>query len=180
MNLHDLILLYKTWGEHQYDESITQMSHGLQSAHHAQASSASPALTIAALLHDIGHLMELDRKSGDVNVELNDKHDETGAEVLSHIFGPEVAEPVRLHVQAKRYLCATDDNYYALLSPASMRSLEFQGGLMTQNEVEHFETLPYFSDAVALRRWDEAAKESDVSTPNFESYIPTMNAILRR
>ncbi|MDA2952982.1 MAG: hypothetical protein O2940_08365, partial [Actinomycetota bacterium] len=83
-------------------------------------------------------------------------------------------------VQAKRYLCTTDDNYYALLSPASIRSLEFQGGLMTQNEVEHFETLPYFADAVALRKWDEAAKESDVSTPNFESYIPTMNAILRR
>ena len=180
MNLHDLISLYTAWGEHQYDENITQMSHGLQSAHHAQANSASPALTIAALLHDIGHLMELDRKSGDVNVELNDKHDETGAEVLSHIFGPEVAEPVRLHVQAKRYLCATDDNYYSLLSPASMRSLEFQGGLMTQNEVQHFGTLPYFSDAVALRRWDEAAKESDVLTPNFESYIPTMNAILRR
>lgn len=180
MNLHDLISLYTTWGEHQYDESITQMSHGLQSAHHAQANSASPALTIAALLHDIGHLMELDRKSGDVNVELNDKHDETGAEILTEIFGPEVAEPVRLHVQAKRYLCATDDNYYLLLSPASMRSLEFQGGLMTQNEVEHFETLPYFSDAVALRRWDEAAKELDASIPDFDSYIPTMNAIQRR
>jgi phosphonate degradation associated HDIG domain protein len=177
MNLQDLILLYKTWGEHRYDESITQISHGLQSAHHAHINSASPALTIAALLHDIGHLMELDRKSGDVNVELNDKHDETGAEILSQIFGPEVAEPVRLHVQAKRYLCTADDTYYALLSPASMRSLEFQGGLMTKDEVTHFETLPYFSDAVALRTWDDAAKESDVSYPDFDSYIPIIRSV---
>jgi gamma-butyrobetaine dioxygenase len=80
-------------------------------------------------------------------------------------------------VQAKRYLCTADDTYYALLSPASMRSLEFQGGLMTKDEVTHFETLPYFSDAVALRKWDDAAKESDVSYPDFDSYIPIIRSV---
>ncbi len=170
MTLHTVLQLFNTWGGESYDEEISQLSHGLQCASRARACGADDSLVAAALLHDIGHLLELQRKAGNVDIQLNDKHDVTGYEFLLPIFGPSVADPIRWHVEAKRYLCATDPNYFALLSAASRRSLQFQGGAMSPTEVATFERLSTFADAVSLRRWDEQAKMSDAAVPSLTSY----------
>ncbi|MHB8470746.1 MAG: metal-dependent phosphohydrolase, partial [Gaiellaceae bacterium] len=88
--------------------------------------------------------------------------------------------PIRLHVAAKRYLCATEPSYLAELSPASVLSLELQGGPYSAAEVAEFETSPYADDAVRLRRWDDAGKVAGLETPELEHYRPVLEAALRR
>jgi gamma-butyrobetaine dioxygenase len=90
-----------------------------------------------------------------------------------------VTEPVRLHVAAKRYLCATKGGYFERLSPGSVRSLELQGGPMREAECEAFRAGPYYRDAVRLRAWDEAAKVPGVLTPGLAHYRPRLAALLR-
>ena len=151
-------------------EPVTIGTHMLQAGALAEAAGAGDALVAAALLHDIGHLL------GEAE---EDRHGETGARWLSQWFGPEVTEPVRLHVPAKRYLCGADAGYFGLLSAESVRTLALQGGAMTAAEVTAFEALPFSRDAVAVRRWDDEAKDPAVTAPSFAHFAPLLAALAR-
>ncbi|MDA3637692.1 HD domain-containing protein [Rhodococcus sp. C-2] len=152
-------------GQSRYDESVTQLEHGLQCAHLAEQAGFDSAAQIAALLHDIGHLI-LDEHAGHNDFLEDDLgHEVVGARLLTRWFGAEIGQPVALHVPAKRYLVATDSGYVDGLSEASVRSLEVQGGPMTPDEVDRFICRPYHRLAVDLRRWDDQGKIPDAPTP---------------
>jgi gamma-butyrobetaine dioxygenase len=150
-------------------EPVPIGEHMLQAGALAEAAGAESPLVAAALLHDIGHLLGEDE----------DRHGEAGADWLSQWFGDAVTEPVRLHVAAKRYLCAVDAGYFALLSAESVRTLSLQGGPMTAAEVAAFEALPFSRDAAAVRRWDDQAKDPAVTAPRFAHFAPLLEAVVR-
>ena len=176
--INDIISIYAKWGTHTYDEQLSQMDHAIQCAELARQSGASDDLIIASLLHDIGHLLELESKSGNVNIDINDRHEATGTRYLARSFGSGVTAPIALHVDAKRYLCAVEPTYFDTLSEGSVRSLELQGGPMTDEEARRFEGLPGFEDAVSLRRWDEQGKILDLEVAPFSAYVPMMQSLL--
>jgi phosphonate degradation associated HDIG domain protein len=152
-----------------FGERVSMNEHALQTAHFAQTQGAPPALIVAALLHDIGHLVE--EVPADIADWTTDAcHELVGGRWLARRFAPEVFEPVRLHVPAKRYLCATDSRYFARLSEASVATLKLQGGPMSAAETARFEDEPFHREAVRLRRWDDQGKVAGLSTPQFEHY----------
>jgi len=160
-----------------FGEAVTETEHALQSAHLAEASGAGNELIAAALLHDIGHLLHgLTEDIAERGID--GRHEEGGAAWLARHFGPPVADPVRLHVAAKRYLCAVDPGYRDGLSPASQRSLELQGGPFSPDEVGRFEEQPFWREAVVLRRWDDAAKVPGLVVPGLEHYRPCLEVAL--
>jgi len=159
-----------------FGEAVTQVEHGLQAAYFAAASGASEALVLAALLHDIGHLIE--PAPADIAEWRHDAcHERSGSRWLAAHFGPVVHEPVRLHVAAKRYLCATDRAYVRRLSSASIHTLGLQGGPMTALEVAAFEAEAFGRDAVLLRQWDDQGKVRGLRTPDFTEYLPLMERL---
>jgi [1-hydroxy-2-(trimethylamino)ethyl]phosphonate dioxygenase len=171
MSITDEILaIFERRGAGAYfGESVSMTEHALQAAHFARGAAASSALIVAALLHDIGHLVE------EVPDDLADwtadaHHEETGGHWLAKRFCPEVAEPVRLHVPAKRYLLATDAGYFAKLSPASVITLKLQGGPMRAHEVAKFETERFYREAVRVRQWDDQGKVAGLKTPGLRDY----------
>jgi predicted HD phosphohydrolase len=129
----------------------------------------------ASLLHDIGHLLYNEEMA---HTGLNDRHESLGAKLLYNLFGSEVSEPVKLHVQAKRYLCTIDSHYYASLSDASRESLEWQGGLLSASALRAFEDNPCFNDAVNLRQWDDLGKDPQDLNTDLSHYIPLLQNIL--
>jgi [1-hydroxy-2-(trimethylamino)ethyl]phosphonate dioxygenase len=178
MNITDQIFsLFEARGHDAYfGEDVSQQEHALQAAHLAENAKVRPALIVAALLHDIGHLIHgLPENIADQGVD--GYHEAAGAKWLSAHFGPEVTEPIRLHVDAKRYLCATDPAYPARLSPSSIQSLALQGGPANPEEVRALEANPYFAGAVLLRRWDDTAKVPGLKVPGFEHYKSLINAL---
>ena len=157
---------------------INQLQHALQAAALAEFDGAPPATVLASLLHDVGHMIH--RLGEDpAGRGVDDVHEELGARWLAERFGPEVSEPVRLHVAAKRYLCAVESDYFAKLSPDSVRSLGLQGGPMSADEVEAFRRNPLYVEAVRLRRFDEAAKDPRAKTPDFDHFLRHV-AVCRR
>lgn len=164
--------------EAYYGESVSQTEHALQAAHAAEEEKASAALIVAALLHDIGHLLHGGPEDlADHGVD--DRHEVVGRAWLARHFGPEVTEPVRLHVPAKRYLCRVDPAYQAKLSPASVVSLQLQGGAMSAEEAREFEANPFAADAVRLRRWDDLAKIVGLEVPGLEHYRERVDSLLK-
>jgi|SRR5579863_2777465 len=154
-------------------DRVRQLEHALQCATLAEEEGAAPELITAALLHDVGHLVH-DLGAAPAARGIDDRHEELGRAWLERWFGPAVTEPVRLHVDAKRYLTATDAGYFATLSFGSVRSLELQGGPFTPEMAEGFIGRPHATDAVRLRRWDEGAKVPGKVTPDlahFRRYI---------
>lgn len=160
--------------EHYVADLVTQRAHALQAAALAEAESAPTAMVAAALLHDIGHLL---RREG-IAEDVDDHHEELGKTWLSEHFGPDVTEPVRLHVYAKRYLCAVDKHYFDQLSPASVRSLALQGGPLTEKEVDAFEVHPFREEAVWLRRVDDRAKVPGLTVPDLEHFRERLEEVL--
>jgi len=157
-------------------EDVSMAQHMLQAAALARAAGAADHLVVAALLHDIGHFTGV--VSGrELMAGKENHHDDAGADWLARWFGPEVTEPVRLHVAAKRYLCAVDPGYIGALSEASLYTLTLQGGPMPDAETKAFVGSPYFSDAVALRRWDDMAKDAEASTPAFDDFAAAVSAV---
>jgi phosphonate degradation associated HDIG domain protein len=171
--------LFEHQGRAEYfGEAVSEAEHALQAAHLADCEGADDALVAAALLHDVGHLLHgLGEDIADRGVD--GRHEDVGHAWLAKWFDPAVAEPVRLHVAAKRYLCATDPDYLGQLSPASARSLELQGGPFTTTEVSAFERNPYHKDAVRLRHWDDAAKVPNLSVPPLDHYRPRLTKLLK-
>ena len=172
MNLLEQIrALYGARGSAAYfGERVSMTEHGLQAAYFAQLGGGAPAQVVAALLHDIGHLLEsVPDDLGDWTSDAH--HEQLGARWLARYLRPEVCEPVRLHVAAKRYLCATDTRYVGELSSASVHTLKLQGGAMTPAEVAQFESERYFTQAVSVRRWDDAGKVAGLATPALDEYL---------
>lgn len=172
--LDRIATLFATLGQRAYSgEPVSQLEHALQSAMFAQADGAAEPLVAAALLHDIGHLVN---DEGDTPSErgIDDLHQFHGAHFLRALFGREVLEPIRLHVQAKRYLCAVRPGYLAALSPDSQRSLVLQGGPFDAASAEAFSQTAFAGDAVRLRLWDDAAKVAGLATPTFSSLRPLL------
>lgn len=176
--------LFGSEGARDYlGEPVTVAAHLLQAGALAEAAGAPPALIGAALLHDIGHLRGADPAqaglSGRQLMAGNDnRHGARGAAWLAAWFPPAVTEPVRLHVPAKRYLCAVDPSYLGLLSEASLYTLSVQGGPMTAAEALEFEAHPYAADAIAVRRWDDRAKDPSAATPGFDHFRPVLEGLL--
>jgi phosphonate degradation associated HDIG domain protein len=157
-------------------EPVTVAEHMLQTAALAQAEGAPDALVAAALLHDIGHLTgELGEYTPDDTIDR--RHDAAGAKFLQGLFPPAVTECVRLHVAAKRYLCATDATYYGKLSMASQHSLALQGGPMSDVELARFSRLEFHRDAVRVRLWDDGAKAPGAPTMTFDDYRPLLRRV---
>jgi len=150
-------------------EAVTIGVHMRQAGALAEAAGAAAPLVAAALLHDIGHLRH----------ETDARHGLGGARWLSQWFAEPVTEPVRLHVAAKRYLCAAEPGYFARLSAESVRTLALQGGPMAAAEVSAFEALPYAGDAVAVRRWDDEAKDPAATPPEFSRFTMLLTALIR-
>lgn len=172
--IDEIEALFAAHGGEAYGEDVTQLEHMLQCAACALSEEASDSLIAAALLHDVGHLIE----------EADDaygyhKHDRSGAAYLSERFGPEVSEPVRLHVAAKRYLCAVEKDYFDCLSPASVHSLSKQGGPMNETEIAAFEANPLHKDAVRLRRWDDKGKVEGLKVEGLTHYRPLLESLVR-
>lgn len=156
---------------------VNQLEHALQSATLAQAAGEPASLVVAALLHDVGHMIH-DLGEDPALDGIDDTHEDIAAAWLGAHFGPDVTEPIRLHVPAKRYLCATDPGYFAILSEDSVRSLALQGGPMSAQEVADFERNPHFAEAVRLRRIDDRAKDPAAVTPPFAHFLPMIEAQL--
>ena len=170
--------LFETRGGSEYGgESVTQGEHALQAALLAEQSGASPGLILAALLHDVGHLLhELDDDAPDKGVD--DVHEDLGARFLDERLPASVADPVRMHVDAKRYLCAVEPDYFSQLSPPSVTSLRLQGGPMNAAEIQEFESNAYYEDAVRLRKWDDMAKVVGLATPGYEHFLAYVDQVL--
>jgi phosphonate degradation associated HDIG domain protein len=158
-------------------EAVSQAEHALQAAWAAEQAGAGSALVSAALLHDVGHLLH-DLPEDCAGHGLDDCHEALGARWLERHFGPEVAEPVHLHVAAKRFLCAAEPEYRAGLSEASLLSLKLQGGPFSAEEAARFRRGPFAAAAVALRRWDDAAKGAGLPTPPLAHFRPYLEAAL--
>ena len=177
----DFILdLFARRGAEEYmGEAVTMSQHMEQTAACAVADNAPDSLVISALLHDIGHFV------GDHPIDALEKgndnyHDEVGARFLEPHFPPAVTEPVRLHVAAKRYLCATDDEYHGKLSEASVNSLRVQGGPMNETEVKAFESNPYYRDAVKARLYDDDGKVAGLTINPVTHYRDLMQSLVKQ
>lgn len=159
-------------------EAVTMSQHMLQGAVLAEREGAADELVAAALLHDIGHYTsEFGTLSlGDTR---DNYHEEAGAAVLMPFFPAVITECVRLHVPAKRYLCATDAGYFAKLSEASKHTLSLQGGPMSVEEVAEFERNPYYREAVKVRIWDDGGKDPAMATPAFAHYVPLLQRVVQ-
>jgi phosphonate degradation associated HDIG domain protein len=168
--IDEAFTLFSSRGSAAYfGETVSMTEHALQAAHFAELMGECDTVIAAALLHDIGHLIA--SVPDDINEwKVDARHEATGARWLAARFGAEVAEPVRLHVRAKRYLCATDAGYFSQLSPASVLTLKLQGGLMSPAEAASFEAEPAYRDALVVRRCDDRGKVRGLATRRLEDY----------
>jgi gamma-butyrobetaine dioxygenase len=178
MHIVDTILdLFKAHGAQAYlGEPVSQQEHALQTAYLANREQAPDTLVAAALLHDIGHLLTLDESAA--NLGIDHFHEEQASAWLAAHFDGAVTEPIRLHVLAKRYLCA-EQNYMRALSPASLRSLELQGGPLKNDDLLRFRETPYHREAVRLRRWDDRAKVPGWAVPDIAHYAALLHRVAK-
>lgn len=173
--LHDIFV--RRAADSYLGEPVSIGEHMLQTAQLAAEAGADEATIAAALLHDVGHYThEFDDDAALQGIDT--AHERAGARLLERYFPAAVSDCVRYHVAAKRYLCATEPDYFARLSPASVHSLKLQGGVMNPAEVERFETLPYLQNTLQVRRWDDAAKIPGLRSEPFVSYLPLLRRLL--
>ena len=179
MTVDGLLDLLERGGQARYDgEAVSQLEHALQSAALAEREGAPDSLVTAALFHDIGHLVRgLDESPAARGID--GRHEVLGADLIAGVFGDAVADAVRLHVEAKRYLCATEPAYFRSLSAASKRSLERQGGTFRSADAEAFLRVRGACDAVSVRRWDDRAKIRGATTPDPAHFRPRLLAVAR-
>ncbi len=180
LSLDDIALLFTRHGHTQYTgEPVTQLEHALQSALLAEQEGAAPSLIVASLLHDLGHLLE-DLGQTPTLAGIDDLHQYRVLPFLRGVFDESVLAPIALHVDAKRYLCATDPGYFAQLSADSVRSLQLQGGIFDVEQAAAFIDRPHAEEAVRLRRWDDRAKTAGLPTPDYAHYARYFSQCLLR
>ncbi|MBV8030584.1 MAG: HD domain-containing protein [Betaproteobacteria bacterium] len=173
LTIYGILQLYESQGAAAYGgERVSQLEHALQCAQLAEASGASTELTVACLLHDIGHLLA----GAAERPGMDDVHQYVAMPFLRGVLPPAVLDPIRLHVDAKRYLCYLEQDYWSSLSAASRRSLELQGGRFGAEEAKRFINEPHALEAVLLRRFDDQAKEPSRPTPALQHYAPMLHA----
>jgi phosphonate degradation associated HDIG domain protein len=178
--IEELIGLYRQKGGRAYEgEAVTQLEHALQSAYLAERAAAPPALVCAALLHDAGHLLN-DQGDTPTLRGVDDLHQYVALPFLRALFPESVLGPIRLHVDAKRYLCATRSGYRDALSADSKRSLALQGGVFGREEAARFIAQPHAADAVKVRLWDDAAKLAGAPTPDLGHFEAVLRAVALR
>ena len=171
LTLSQILHLYRNEGAARYgQEAISQEQHALQCGMLAEEAGAPAELVAACLLHDLGHLLQAQEPGG----TKDDLHEYRALPFLRGLYPDAVLEPIRLHVPAKRFLCAVDPGYRDGLSPASRRSLELQGGPFSEAQADAFVARPFALEAVALRRWDDLAKCPLCVAPGWEHFRPAL------
>lgn len=172
LSLPEVTALLQRRGQSQYGmEAINQLEHALQCAHLAEQAGETPETVVASLLHDLGHLLAAERDGQtEHSTAQDDLHQYIALPFLRSLFPDAVLEPIRLHVDAKRYLCLIDPGYWAELSPASQHSLAQQGGVFSEPEAEAFIAQPFAAEAVRLRRYDDLAKVPGKAVPDLGHY----------
>ncbi len=164
-------------GEEYLGEAVTMAQHMLQGATIAEQSGLPEEIIVGALLHDIGHFTsEFGTYHPDDTEDRH--HEDAGEQVLAPFFPSVITDCVKYHVAAKRYLCATKPDYFARLSPASVHTLELQGGPMTPDELAEFEQNPNLQEIIQVRYLDEAGKRADMETPGFEHFAPMVQRMV--
>ena len=179
LTLNDITALLHTQGSKQYGgEAVSQLEHALQCAHLAERAQETDETIVAAFLHDIGHLLSAGKvASPTVEDHSDDLHQYIALPFISTLFSDAVLEPIKLHVDAKRYLCAVDHHYWSTLSDASKKSLELQGGIYSDQEAAQFESNIYGQQAVRLRRYDDLAKIPGAMTPDLNHFLAIMHRV---
>ncbi|TSD54856.1 phosphohydrolase [Variovorax sp. KBS0712] len=184
LDLAEIARLFAERGGLAYaGEPVSQLEHALQCAWLAEQAGAGDTLVTAALLHDLGHLLIAEHQTlslSPTELGIDDRHQYIALPLLRGAFDVAVREPIRLHVDAKRYLCATRPGYVSMLSPDSVRSLALQGGVMDDDAAQRFAGLPWSGDAVRLRLWDEAAKAEGLRTPPLAHFLATAARVMLR
>jgi phosphonate degradation associated HDIG domain protein len=177
-DVDEVIDLYLRWGSQHYDDLVSQLDHALQCAALARQAHADDSLVAASLLHDIGHLIELEGSSGRTgDLSIDRRHEATAVRVLAGLFPPSVTAPIALHVDAKRYLCAVDPTYESMLSAGSVRSLATQGGPMDEAEAARFAAMPAYRAACDLRRWDDLGKVEGLIVAPIDDYVAMLQTL---
>jgi [1-hydroxy-2-(trimethylamino)ethyl]phosphonate dioxygenase len=175
--IDEIFRLLEERGQGSYfGEPVSQLEHALQCADFARQEQGSNELVVAALLHDVGHLLH-EQGEDIADRDIDAAHENLGQWWLSRYFGRAVTRPIALHVAAKRYLCTTDESYLARLSPVSQKSLRLQGGVMSAGEVANFESDEFARDAVRLRRWDDLAKMQGKNVPSLRQYRGALESV---
>jgi len=171
LSIADIELLFARHGASQYSgEPVTQLEHALQTAHLAEQSGADDALVTACLLHDLGHLLNDQGETPSLR-GIDDTHQYFALPFLRGLFPDAVLDSIKLHVDAKRYLCQANPGYFAKLSDDSKRSLALQGGVFTSEQAAAFIALPSAASAVMLRQWDDLAKQAELTTPSLAHFL---------
>ena len=176
----EILALYESRGGADYrGNGLSQTDHALQTAALAVQAGVSDTLVVAALLHDVGHLLAAVDEGAPDRPDVDDRHEARGAAFIGRHFQAEAARVIGLHVAAKRYLCAVEPGYVERLSPDSVHSLALQGGPLAGGEIQAFERKTAFREAVMLRKWDEAAKVPGLPVPDLSRYRPLLERCLR-
>ena len=171
LSLADIELLFARHGGGQYSgEPVTQLEHALQTAHLAEQSGADDALVTACLLHDLGHLLNEQGETPSLR-GIDDTHQYFALPFLRALFPDALLDSIKLHVDAKRYLCQANPAYFAKLSDDSKRSLVLQGGVFSAEQAAAFIAQPGARDAVMLRQWDDLAKQAELRTPSLAHFM---------
>lgn len=180
MSIADIFDLFTRKGQQPYDgEPVTHLQHALQTALLAEEAHADCELIVACLLHDLGHMLPASTAPRSEN-RPEDVHQYRILPILRPLFGPGVLDPIKLHVDARRYLCATEAGYYTSLSANALLSLEQEGGVFNAEQVDHFIRQPHAAQAVALRRWDDKAKRADWVTPDLDWFAKYLEQAAKR
>lgn len=176
-SLEHIRQLFVTAGSRLYGgEAVSQKEHALQAAWFAEKNGEADSLIVACLLHDLGHVL-FDADEVQLQANIDDRHQVYIVPYLAVLFPDEVTAPIGMHVDAKRYLCRAEPGYHAALSPASQKSLLLQGGVMSEDEAVRFRQAAFAAEAVALRRYDDAAKVVGLATPDIEHFLPRLHAV---
>jgi phosphonate degradation associated HDIG domain protein len=179
LSLSDIRSLFEQYGSMAYSgEPVSQLQHALQSGQLAEEEGGGEELVAAAFLHDLGHLLNLQGETPTAR-GIDDLHQYFALPFLRPVLPDAVLEPIRLHVDAKRCLCAIDEAYLGKLSADSVRSLELQGGIFSRAQADAFLAKPYAEDALRLRRWDDRAKEAGRVTPDLDHYMQVVERVMK-
>ena len=178
LTMSEICQLYLQQGQVPYgNEGVSQLDHALQCATLAETANQSDEMVVACLLHDLGHLLHsYGMDATDRNID--DRHEYRAIPALKSLFRPAVLEPIRLHVEAKRYCCAIDPSYWSQLSVGSKETLQLQGGIFSSEAAKAFIAQPFAKAAVQLRRWDDRAKAVGLATPDFAHFRCRMEACM--